>query len=152
MFCFLTSPCSHTWPGERLRGQEGAVERWRDAGMQGCTEGCGRHWWLSPPPGVLWPLIPPQRPRTPPAPPPCCRVTVGGCGLGLATPAGYHQRREAAALLVLTKLELNKSCVAAGVTTTPVNCDLPRFNCTSCVVIPEFIISVCICVCLCCST
>lgn len=86
------------------------------------------------------------------SPPLLGRVTVGGCGLGLATPADYHQRGEAAALLVPTKLELNKSCVAAGVTTTPVNCDVPPFNCTSCVVIPECIISVCICVCLCCST
>lgn len=92
----------------------GKVEGCRDAGLH-------RRMWQTlvavPPPGVLWPLIAPQRPRTPPAPHPCCRVTVGGCGLGLATPAGDHQRGEAAALLVLTKLEANKSCVAAGVTT-----------------------------------
>lgn len=152
MFCFLTYPCRHTWRGERLRGQEGAVIRWRDVGMQGCTEGCGRHWWPYPPPGVLWPLITPQRPRTPPAPTAVGSqwedVALNSCRLS-------SKSRGRVLLLVLPKLDENKSYIAASITTTSVNCvfNVPvtfLFYCVSCLVIPDFLI--CICICLFCCT
>lgn len=91
----------------------GKVEGCRDAGLH-------RRMWQTlvavPPPGVLWPLITPQRPRTLPAPP-----AVGSQWEDVALDSQLLRATIKEERLLLYWFSPNWSCVAAGVTTAPVN-------------------------------